>query len=114
MSFDERVATLTANFWALKMNDPDKMPAGTDQKGQGGYWSARFKGLLQVGAGNMFASSVIAGLFLGFMLDSWLDTAPIFMLILGALGFIAGMRNAKKTLLATGRNESDEKDSERP
>lgn len=96
------------------MNDPDKTPAGTDQKGQGGYWSARFKGLLQVGAGNMFASSIIAGFFLGFLLDSWLETAPIFMLILGALGFVAGMRNAKKTLLATGRDESDKKDSERP
>ncbi|MFN2382009.1 MAG: AtpZ/AtpI family protein [Guyparkeria sp.] len=95
------------------MNDRDKMPAEAGQKGQGGYWSARFKGLLQVGAGNMFASSIIAGLFLGFMLDSWLDTAPIFMLILGALGFVAGMRNAKKMLLATGRDESDDKDSRR-
>lgn len=96
------------------MNDPDKTPAGTDAKRQGGYWNSRFKGLLQVGAGNMFASSIIAGLLLGFLLDSWLETAPIFMLILGALGFIAGMRNAKKTLLATGRNESEQKDSERP
>lgn len=95
------------------MNDPDKTSADTDQKGQGGYWSARFKGLLQVGAGNMFASSIIAGLFLGFVLDSWLETAPIFMLILGALGLIAGMRNAKKTLLATGHDEPDKKDSER-
>lgn len=114
MSFDKRIATLAANFWVPKMNDPDKTSADTDQKGQGGYWSARFKGLLQVGAGNMFASSIIAGLFLGFVLDSWLETAPIFMLILGALGLIAGMRNAKKTLLATGRDEADKKDSERP
>ncbi|WP_410474451.1 AtpZ/AtpI family protein [Guyparkeria sp. TX1] len=96
------------------MNDRDKTPADAGQKGQGGYWSARFKGLLQVGAGNMFASSIIAGFFLGFLLDSWLETAPIFMLILGAFGFVAGMRNAKKTLLATGRDESEKKDSERP
>ncbi len=96
------------------MTDPNKRPAGIDQKGPGGYWSARFKGLLQVGAGNMFASSIIAGFFLGFMLDSWLETAPVFMLTFGALGFVAGMRNAKKTLLASGRDESDKKDSERP
>lgn len=95
------------------MNDPDKTSAGADQKSQGGYWNARFKGLLQVGAGNMFASSIIAGFLLGFLLDSWLETAPIFMLILGALGVVAGMRNAKKTLLATGRDESDKKDSDR-
>ncbi|MCL7750541.1 AtpZ/AtpI family protein [Guyparkeria hydrothermalis] len=96
------------------MNDRDKTPADAGQKGQGGYWSARFKGLLQVGAGNMFASSIIAGLLLGYLLDAWLDTAPIFMLILGALGFVAGMRNAKKALLATGRDEPQDKDSGRP
>ena len=93
------------------MNDRDKTPADAGRTGQGGYWNARFKGLLQVGAGNMFASSIIAGFLLGFMLDSWLETAPIFMLIIGALGFVAGMLNAKKTLLATGRDEpQDEAD----
>ena len=56
----------------------------------------------------------IAGLLLGYLLDAWLETAPIFMLILGALGFVAGMRNAKKALLATGRDELQDKDSGRP
>ena len=95
------------------MTDPHNKPGETtrDRVG-GGYWQSRFKGLLQVGAGNMFASSVIAGLVIGFALDAWLDTAPIFMLIVGALGFIGGMRNARKALLATGRDD-EPKDSDR-
>lgn len=96
------------------MNDRDKTSADAGRPGQGGYWSARFKGLLQVGAGNMFASSIIAGLLLGYLLDRWLETAPIFMLILGALGFVAGMRNAKKALLITGRDEPRDQDSGHP
>ena len=95
------------------MTDPHNKPDGADRsKAGGGYWQSRFRGLLQVGAGNMFASSVIAGLVIGFALDSWLDTAPIFMLIVGALGFVGGMRNARKSLLATGRDE-EQKDSDR-
>ena len=95
------------------MTDSHNKPgeAGRGKAG-GGYWQSRFKGLLQVGAGNMFASSVIAGLVIGFALDSWLDTAPIFMLIVGALGFIGGMRNARNSLLATGRDD-EPRDSDR-
>ena len=95
------------------MTDPNKKPdePGRDSAG-GGYWQSRFRGLLQVGAGNMFASSVIAGLVIGFLLDSWLDTAPIFMLIVGGLGFVGGMRNARRSLLATGRDDR-EQDSDR-
>lgn len=95
------------------MTDPHNKPDETAREHTGGgYWQSRFKGLLQVGAGNMFASSVIAGLLIGFALDAWLDTAPIFMLIVGALGFVGGMRNARKSLLATGRDD-EPRDSDR-
>lgn len=95
------------------MTDPHKKPDETarDSAG-GGYWQSRFRGLLQVGAGNMFASSVIAGLVIGFAIDAWLDTAPIFMLIVGAFGFVGGMHNARKSLLATGRDD-EKRDSDR-
>lgn len=79
----------------------------------GGYWQSRFQGLLQVGAGNMFASSILAGLVIGFALDSWLATAPVFMLIFGALGFVGGMRSARKSLLTVG-HDSQGQDSNRP
>ncbi len=96
------------------MTDPDKTP---DEKAhdssRGGYLQARFSGLLHIGAGNMFAASIIAGLLMGYLLDVWLGTAPIFMLVVGALGFVSGMLKARKNLLATGRDDRD-KDSDRP
>ncbi|MBN2871596.1 MAG: AtpZ/AtpI family protein [Halothiobacillaceae bacterium] len=96
------------------MTDPHNTPDPADRrKTGGGYWQSRVRGLLQVGAGNMFASSVIAGLVIGFGLDAWLDTAPIFMLVVGALGFVGGMRNARRSLLAMGRDD-EPRDSDRP
>ncbi len=91
------------------MSDPHKK-SSNDMHGS--YWQSRFKGLLHVGAGNRLAASVIAGLLIGFGLDRWLDTAPVFMLIIGALGFIGGIRNARNSLLAGDRGE-DRKDSDR-
>ena len=34
----------------------------------------------------------------GFLLDRWLHTKPIFMLVLGVLGFIAGVREVIRRL----------------
>jgi Uncharacterized protein conserved in bacteria len=34
----------------------------------------------------------------GYLLDRWLNTKPIFMIILGALGFIAGVREVIRRL----------------
>ena len=41
----------------------------------------------------IFAGAVIVGGFLGYLLDNWLHTKPVFMLILGVVGFIAGLRD---------------------
>jgi len=38
---------------------------------------------------------VVGGL-LGYLLDRWLHTRPIIMLILGGLGFYAGLRDVLK------------------
>ncbi|MGD9887695.1 MAG: AtpZ/AtpI family protein [Halothiobacillaceae bacterium] len=51
-----------------------------------------------VSAGNIFASMVISGLVLGYLVDSWLDTRPIFMLSLGALGLVGGFQRVHKML----------------
>ena len=65
-----------------------------------GYFAVRLRGLMNVGAGNVFASTVIAGLLLGYGVDYWLGTAPLFMLAGGLLGFIGGMRNAHRLMQA--------------
>lgn len=46
--------------------------------------------LLLVGVGTMLTSMVISGFLLGYGVDYWLETAPLFMLSFGALGFIGG------------------------
>ncbi|WP_322629276.1 AtpZ/AtpI family protein [Halothiobacillus sp.] len=71
-----------------------------------GYLAARFQGLLNVGAGNIFASTVIAGLLLGFLVDRWLGWAPICMLLGGLSGFIGGMKNAHRLMLASHHDDN--------
>lgn len=39
-----------------------------------------------------FAGAILLAGGAGYLLDRWLHTKPIFMLVLGALGFIAGVR----------------------
>ncbi|MHB1230692.1 MAG: AtpZ/AtpI family protein [Halothiobacillus sp.] len=71
-----------------------------------GYLAIRLRGLMSVGAGNVFASTVIAGLLLGFLVDRWLDIAPIAMLLGGLLGFIGGMRNAHRLMIAKHNDDN--------
>ncbi|MGB7844531.1 MAG: AtpZ/AtpI family protein [Candidatus Acidiferrum sp.] len=56
----------------------------------------------------IIVAAVIIGGMLGYFLDRWLRTTPVLMLVLGGLGFIAGLRDvlsrAKKG--SDGRNAS--------
>ena len=56
----------------------------------------------------VIVGAVIVGGLLGYFLDRWLHTAPVFMLLIGGLGFFAGLRDvlsrAKKG--SDGRNSS--------
>lgn len=55
-------------------------------------------GLAYIGAGTILTSMALAGLLLGYALDSWLATRPLFMLVFGCLGFVGGMLNLCKLL----------------
>lgn len=46
-------------------------------------------------------AGVIVGAFIGWALDKWLDTSPLFLLVLFFLGAIAGMLNVWR--IFTGR-----------
>ena len=48
-------------------------------------------GLALIGVGTMLTSMVISGFILGYAADVWLDTRPIFMMLLGGLGFVGGI-----------------------
>lgn len=59
---------------------------------------ARGTGLALIGVGSILTSMVLAGLILGYGLDVWLDTLPLFMFILGCLGFVGGLLKLYKLL----------------
>lgn len=42
--------------------------------------------------------AVIFGGFLGYLLDKWLHTSPWFLIVLGGLGFFAGVREVIRRL----------------
>jgi F0F1-type ATP synthase assembly protein I len=45
----------------------------------------------------MVSAIVVAGAF-GYLLDRWLHTKPVLMLILGGVGFYAGVRDVLRRL----------------
>ncbi len=55
-------------------------------------------GLLLIGVGSMLTSMIIAGFLLGYWVDVWLQTQPIFLMLLGTLGFIGGILKVYKLL----------------
>ena len=46
----------------------------------------------------VIVSAVIVGGLFGYFLDRWLHTKPVFMLILGGVGFFAGVRDVLRRL----------------
>lgn len=54
----------------------------------------------------MFPSSIAVGLALGYGLDRWWKTAPVFTLVLALLGIVAGFYNFYKTYTRWERRRS--------
>lgn len=46
----------------------------------------------------VLVSAVVVGGLFGYFLDRWLHTRPIFMLLLGGIGFFAGVRDILRRL----------------
>lgn len=62
------------------------------------------RSLLLVGVGSMLTSIVVTGFLLGYAVDAWLDTKPIFMLLLGLLGLVGGFIKVYKLLINPNLN----------
>jgi len=41
----------------------------------------------------VLVSAIVVGGLFGYLLDRWLHTKPVFLLVLGGLGFYAGVRD---------------------
>jgi ATP synthase protein I len=50
----------------------------------------------------VLVSAVVVGGLLGYLLDRWLHTKPVFLLILGGIGFYAGVRDVLRRLGGIG------------
>ena len=50
----------------------------------------------------VLVSAVVVGGLLGYFLDRWLHTKPVFLLILGGIGFFAGVRDILRRLGGIG------------
>ncbi len=55
-------------------------------------------GLLLIGVGQILTSMIVSGFLLGYLLDLYLGTQPIFILIFGGLGFIGGFLKVYRLL----------------
>ncbi len=58
----------------------------------------------------IFGSILTGGLF-GFFIDRWLGTKPLLTLVLGGLGFAAGVREVLRRMAATSDGRSSGKKS---
>lgn len=94
--FDERLKRLRAGGKDAR-EDEDKGPRSPLNFGSG----------LQ--AGIEIIAGVAGGLLLGWALDAWLDTAPLFLIVFFVLGAGAGMLNAFRSLRRLSA-EGSEKD----
>lgn len=59
-------------------------------------------GLLLIGVGQILTSMIVSGFLLGYLLDVYFGTLPIFLLILGGLGFAGGFIKAYQMLTDPG------------
>lgn len=55
-----------------------------------------------IGVGTQLTAMVVTGFFLGYGVDTWLETKPIFMMLFGCMGFVGGILKAYKLLIRLG------------
>ena len=56
--------------------------------------------IILIGVGTILTSMVLSGFLLGYWVDAWLDTQPIFMLLFAGLGFIGAAIRICKLLIS--------------
>ena len=54
--------------------------------------------MVLIGVGTMLTSMIVAGFILGYGVDRWLDSRPIFMILFGDLGLVGGILKVYKLL----------------
>jgi ATP synthase protein I len=55
--------------------------------------------------GIAFVLAVVFGFFIGYVLDRWLGTSPLFLIVFFFVGVAAGIANVIRTAAAVSRDE---------
>jgi ATP synthase protein I len=77
-------------------NKPDTKESRTPAGKQVQSFSTQFAMAMELPF--ILVGAIAVGGVLGYFLDHWLHTKPIFMLVLGGLGFFAGLRDVLRRL----------------
>lgn len=64
--------------------------------------------LLQMGVGSFMSSMTVAGFILGYAVDYYLNTLPLFLLAFGFLGMLGGILKAYRFLSLPDQHTKDE------
>jgi ATP synthase protein I len=71
---------------------PDLPPAAKDVKN----FSRQFAQAMELPF--VLVAAILIGGAMGYFLDRWLHTKPVFMMIFGGIGFVAGVRDVLRRL----------------
>jgi len=58
--------------------------------------------MVLIGVGTILTSMILAGFVLGYLVDKWLDSQPMFMLVFAGLGAVGGFLKVYKLLSRNG------------
>lgn len=83
--------------------EPDSPPSPKPEKQRPSSESRQFAIALELPF--VFVAAIVVGGLFGYALDKWLHTKPVFMLIFGGIGFIAGLRDILRRL--SGSSDGD-------
>lgn len=75
-------------------------------------WSSMVPALHLLGIGWFFAGSIVGGIVVGLLADSWLDTSPVFALIGLGTGLIVAIYGGYKLLSQFMAASSGTKDAD--
>ena len=82
----------------MPSDNDDKQSAREDSPGanDAGKFSRQFATAVELPF--VLVGTILVGGAIGFFLDRWLHTKPVMMMIFGAIGFAAGIRDVLKRL----------------
>ena len=84
----------------MATEDPASPPSPSPRKRPDSGASSQYATALELPI--VLVSAIVVGGFFGYLLDRWLHTKPFLTLILGGVGFYAGVRDVLRRVARSG------------